>query len=81
MFGLENKSKDRDSKDFEFDLELEMKNPKKYQDLKDTTREQMRKIKTLLRAGDDKEEFHKLGTVLHGYVSLLKVLDRSARKK
>lgn len=75
MFGLEDDSKEKD-KNFRFDLENELKEAKKTQEIKATVRERMQQIKGVLREGENQEAFDQLGTLLHGYVSLLKVISR-----
>lgn len=75
MFGLEDGKKE-DGKLFRFDLEKDLKDSKKAQEIKKTIRERMLQIKSVLREGESQEEFDRLGTLLHGYVSLLKVISR-----
>lgn len=79
MFGLENK-KNKHSEEFVFDLEKELKNPKKRQDLKQKVESRIQKIKEILRSGENKEEFDQFGVILHGYTSLLKVMSRLTPK-
>lgn len=81
MFGLEDQKKKKPTEEFVFDLEKEVKNPKKYQDLKDHIEKQIQKIKNVLRTGENKEEFDYFGLLLHGYNALLKVLSRANKGK
>lgn len=75
MFGLENQKK-RKSEDFVFELENELKNSKRHQEIKKRIESQIQKIKEVLRGGESKEEFDQFGILLHGYTSLLKVMAR-----
>ncbi len=80
MFGLEDQKKKKKN-EFIFDLEIDLKDPKKLQETKNLIEERIQKLKTYLRAGEDKELFNQLGTLLLGYTSLLKVLTRAVTKK
>lgn len=79
MFGLENQKKKK-TEDFVFELEKELKNGKKHQELKKRIEGQIQKIKEVLRSGESKEEFDQFGILLHGYTSLLKVMARFTAK-
>lgn len=76
MFGLENQKKKKVADDFVFDLEKELKLPKKQKELKDKVENRIQEIKEVLRSGENKDEFDKFGVLLHGYTSLLKVIAR-----
>lgn len=78
MFGL---GKDKDSTEFVFDIEKEVEDPQKRRDLNDLIQNRIQKIKMALRSGQDEEEFEKLGTLLHGYTSLVKVIARIKPKE
>jgi len=80
MFGLEDQKKKKKSETFVFDLEEEVKSDKKRLELKKKIEDRIQKIKDVLRSGEDKEEFDFFGILLHGYVSLQKVLARVPRK-
>lgn len=80
MFGLENQKKKK-FEPFVFELEKELKDQKKYRELKQKIEERIQQIKTTLKSGDNKEEFDKFGTLLHGYTSLLKVIARCLTTK
>lgn len=82
MFGLEDqkKKKKSDSKDFEYDLERELNQLKLHKELKVKIEGRIQKLKSILRAGEDKGNFDQIGTVLHGYTSLLKVMSRFTPK-
>lgn len=79
MFGLEDQKKKK-ADDFVFELESELKNSKKHQDLKKRVENRIQKIKETLRSGENKEEFDQFGLLLHGYTSLLKVMARFSAK-
>ncbi len=76
MFGLEKKKDDKNSKEFIFDLETDLKDPKKNKELKKHAEERVQKVKTVLRSGCEKDRFDQFGVLLHGYASLLKVIAR-----
>lgn len=79
MFGLEDQKKKK-SDEFLFDLEKDFKVLKKHQEVKSKVEEKIQKIKEVLRAGGNKDQFDKYGVLLHGYTSLLKVMSRFAPK-
>lgn len=83
MFGLEGQSREeKQRKDkFVFDLEREMQDPKQFRSTKEKVEKRIQSIKTILRGGGDKETFDTLGVLLHGYTSLMKVVNRSLKKK
>lgn len=76
MFGLEDKKKKKKADDFIFDLEGDIKNEKKRMEIKKKIEEKIQKIKEILRGGGSKEDFDLYGVLLHGYVSLQKVIAR-----
>jgi hypothetical protein len=76
MFGLEDQKKKKKNEDFVFDLEKDLKNAKKHQELKKRVDAQIQRVKEILRGGENKEEFDQFGVLLHGYTSLLKVMAR-----
>lgn len=75
MFGLEDESKKKGS-GFRFDLENDLKDAEKASEIKESIRKRMQEVKTTLRQGENQETFDRLGTLLHGYVSLLKIISR-----
>jgi len=79
MYGLENQKKKK-SGEFVFELEKELKKTKKHQELKQKIEQRVQASKEYLRSGDNKEDFDKFGVILHGYVSLLKVISRFTPK-
>jgi hypothetical protein len=76
MFGLEGQKKKKPIEEFVFELEKELKNPKKHQEIKARIENRIQKVKDHLRSGEEQEEFDRFGLLLHGYTSLLKVLSR-----
>ena len=80
MFGLEDQKKKKPTEEFFFDLEKELKDPKKYTELRQRVEGRIQKIKEALRTGEDQEEFDRFGLLLHGYNSLLKVMSRLTSK-
>lgn len=80
MFGLEEQKKKKKSGEFVFDLETQLKDNKKHQELKKQVESKIQRIKEVLRGGENKEEFDQFGVLLHGYTSLLKVMARFVAK-
>lgn len=80
MFGLEDQKKKKNTEEFVFDLEKELKISKKNKEIKKKVEDRIQKIKETLRSGENKEEFDKFGILLHGYTSLLKVMSRFSAK-
>lgn len=81
MFGLEKDKKGKNNPEFSFDLEKELKDPKKQKEVIAMLQDKVQMIKTTLRSGEDKEDFNKLGVLLHGYTSLIKVMARVIAKQ
>jgi hypothetical protein len=79
MFGLE-KQKKKKGEEFTFELEKELKAFNSHQDYNKKVEERIQDIRSLLRKGENKDEFDKLGVLLHGYTSLLKVMSRLSPK-
>ncbi len=76
MFGLQGHQKKKKPSEFEFELEKELKNPKRHKELKEQVENRIQEIKQLLRDGENKQEFERFGLILQGYTSLLKVFSR-----
>lgn len=76
MFGLEDQKNKGKSKDFMFDLEMELADKKENKAKKKLVEDRIQQIKAILRSGSVKEEFDQFGILLHGYTSLLKVMTR-----
>lgn len=77
MFGLEDqKKKKKATEEFVFELEQDLKVSKKHKEIKKKVEARIQRIKEILRAGENKNDFDKFGAVLHGYTSLLKVMAR-----
>lgn len=78
MFGLEGQQKKKKTEEFIFELEKELKDPKKQQEIRTKIEKRIQKVKDALRtgSGEDQEEFDRFGMLLHGYNSLLKIMAR-----
>ena len=77
MFGLK-----ESPKPFQFDLEIDLeKDPDMAKKMIKTVEERIEKLKKLLRDGVDDEDFDDWGVLLHGYISLQRVLKRTMEKK
>jgi D-hexose-6-phosphate mutarotase len=81
MFGLESHSESKNKKTFVFELEKEFKDPDLQKKIRERILDQLQLIKKQLHEGKEQDAFNVLGTVLHGYIAVLKVLDRSVEKK
>lgn len=80
MFGLEGQKKKKKVEEFVFELEKELKDPKKHQEIRAKIEKRIQKIKESLRSGDDKHEFDRFGLLLQGYNSIIKVMSRCKAK-
>lgn len=79
MFGLEDQKKKK-AEPFVFELEKELKDSKKHREIKQRIEGKIQGIKTILKTGENKEDFDQCGILLHGYTSLLKVMARCLAK-
>ncbi len=69
--------KDKPRKLFKFDLEEDLiKSPKKAKETLELIDKRIQEIKQAITEGQKKEDVDKLGTLLHGYNALKKVLSR-----
>lgn len=78
MFGLENKGID-----LSFELEKDLKGPhrgEKAAELKELLNSRIEELKGFLRKGENKDDFEKTEILLHGYMSLQKVVEKASRK-
>lgn len=80
MFGLEDRQK-KTGKSVEFDLEKDVKNSEKSFQLKKRIESRVNLLKGFLQAGEEKKEFEQVGSLLYGYLALLKVIERIIAKK
>ena len=80
MFGLEDQKKKKTVKAFVFDLEKDLKDKRKFKELRKTIEDRIQDIKKILRSGENSEEFDQFGVLLHGYTSFLKVISRFSEK-
>jgi len=81
MFGLEGQKKKKPVEEFVFELEKEFKIPAKHKEIKDKVEQRLQRIKDLLRSGENQDQFDRLGLLLHGYNSLIKIMSRPAAPK
>lgn len=78
MFGLE-----KQGKEFKYELETDLQGPNgaaKLSEIKKLISSRIEDLKGLLRKIEDKEEFSKTETLLHGYMSFQKVVDKIVKK-
>jgi len=64
---------------FKFDLEKELKDPKKRAEIQAKCEKRIKELKDKIRNGTNPAEFDDVGHLLHGYVSLEKLVKHSAR--
>ncbi|AAP04783.1 DUF5398 family protein [Chlamydia caviae] len=81
MFNMENTAakEDKSSRQL-FDLEKDMQDLSKAQEIKANVQDKVQKLNASLREGSDKVFFEKQQTLLAGYLALQKVLGRINRK-
>ena len=78
MYGLEKQPRAK----FEFDLERDLKkDPNKAREILKSVESKIQEIKGMLREGSKGPDFDSLGTLLHAYTALQKVLNKLANKK
>lgn len=76
------KKTEQKKKDLVFDLEKEIVcDPSNYNTLKEKIQKRVQQLKTALRSGVEKDNFDRYGLLLHGFVSLKKVLERVSKEK
>lgn len=75
MFGLKSGS-NKTHDEFQFDLEKDLKDQKKRNELKMKIEGKVQEIKQTLRDGENKKDFEKLAIIMHGYNAMLKVFAR-----
>lgn len=81
MFGLEDQKNKKKPKEFIFELEKELKDPKYSKEVTEKILNRIQTIKNLLQGGIEKEDFDTVGRILYGYSALLKVLNRIPTNK
>jgi hypothetical protein len=81
MFGLESGKNKNEAPEALFDLEQDVKDSKKLEDLHVMVLERIQTIKGMLQSGEKKEDYNKLGTLLYGYMAWLSVAERAAVTK
>ncbi len=80
MFGLESQNKKKKQDEFFFDLEIELRNRSKFNEMKGKVDEKVQRVKGILRSGEAKEDFDRFGSLLQGYTSIQKVMSRISPK-
>ena len=81
MFGFNKKSKEQEPKPFfEFPLQKDIQDPDKLKAMMESAEKQILLLKKAIQEGAKPEEYEKLGTLLHGYSALLKILNTSPKK-
>ncbi|WP_338028201.1 DUF5398 family protein [Candidatus Chlamydia corallus] len=80
MFNMENTAKEEKNSQPLLDLEQDMQDHNRAQELKASVQDKVHKLNALLREGSDKESFGQQQVLLAGYVALQKVLGRINRK-
>lgn len=78
MFGAEKKKKK--VADWDFDLEVELKDPAALKKRKNEIAERITNLKNKMRSGGDKQSFDDAQVLLHGYLATEKVIERMSRK-
>ena len=81
MCELEDQKKKKPREEFVFDLEKELKDPERQKAIKEKLESRVQLVKELLRAGEDKPDFHRLSLLLNGYLAALKVVGRCSSAK
>ncbi len=78
MFGMEqDKEKEKKAEPTVFEMETSLKkNPQKKKELVNKMQSRLDYIKGFLREGADKKKFEKMGFILLGYASCIKVINR-----
>jgi hypothetical protein len=84
MYGLEGqkgtKKSKADIKSFTFDLEEKLREGGATKALKDKVAGKLQDLKKMLQQGLEGEDFEKVGHLVYGYISLLKVVGRIPTK-
>ena len=75
MFGLEKESNNKDPKKFKFDIEMDLKNVNKRREFREQVLGKINTIQGMLREGAEQEKVDQLGTLLYGYLGMLKTVD------
>jgi len=66
--------------EYEYDMEVDLKDPTKLRAMKEKVETRIHQLKELLRDGGDKQLFDQSQTLLHGYLAMQKVMQRCNRK-
>ncbi len=81
MFGLEDNKKKKNTAEFIYDIEIELKDISKRKAYMEKVQARIQKLKEILNAGVEQDELNHLAVLLHGYSSLFKVLSRKPKPK
>jgi hypothetical protein len=82
MFGLNKNKKDKSSKPFfKFPLETDLEDEDKLKVMMENAEAQILALKKTIKDGASPEEYEKIGTLLHAYSALLKILNRVPEQK
>lgn len=80
MFDLKKNSGGGKKDDYQFDLEVQLKEPGEQRAMKEKLETRVAELKAFLRQGGEKQLFDQAQTMLHAYLAIQKVLDRVNRK-
>lgn len=81
MFGLEGEKAGKKVEEFTFDIEKDIKDASKQRGYLEKIQGRLQSLKTILKAGVEKEEIQSIGVLLHGYSSLFKIFSRKPKVK
>jgi len=82
MFGLNSDKKGKGQKPlFKFPLETDLEDEKKCKKMMEHTEKQILDIKKQIKEGASSDEYEHLGTLLHAYSALLKIINKLPEKK
>jgi hypothetical protein len=78
MFGLKGKKESEEAPEL-FELEKEIRNPSKKNQLKAKVDARIASLKKTLREGGSEDEYDQYGVLLHAYASLQKLIPKVAK--
>lgn len=79
MFGMGQNKKGAKTAEWKFDLENDLKDPNVLKQTKEQVDNRVQELKGMLRTGGDKKAFDDAQVLLHGYLSVQKVIQRIGR--
>lgn len=76
MFGMEEQSSNKSKQvaNFNYELENEIKDPKKKKELEDRVSDTSRKLKAALQVGLEDDDYNNCTCMLQGYIALQKII-------